>query len=74
MREHLQQRLEQLKKEFEAGRVQLEKKERQAAFLRETMRSIVEGIQVLYKLLSSGMSPAASSSEPAVQTSHRFGA
>lgn len=64
MREQLQQRLEQLKMEFEAGQGHLEEMERQAAFVRETMLRISGAIQVLEELLSSETLPAANGGEP----------
>jgi uncharacterized protein with von Willebrand factor type A (vWA) domain len=51
MREQLQARLETLKKEFEAGEVELEKVEKQRTYLRETMLRIGGAIQVLEEVL-----------------------
>jgi hypothetical protein len=74
MREQLQQRLEQLKKEFEAGQGWLEEMERQATFLRETMLRISGAIQVLEELVRGETLPAANGSESVGRAGHRVGA
>lgn len=53
MREQLQARLEELKREFEAGQARLRELETQEARLRETMLRISGAIQVLEEELSS---------------------
>jgi hypothetical protein len=63
MREQMQARLEVLKQEFEAGETELEKVEKQRAYLRETLLRIGGAIQVLEELLAG---------EPSVE--HRNGA
>jgi predicted nuclease with TOPRIM domain len=52
MREHLQARLEELKREFETGQARLRELEAQEARLRETMLRISGAIQVLEEELS----------------------
>ena len=52
MREQMQARLEVLKQEFEAGETELEKVEKQRAYLRETLLRIGGAIQVLEELLA----------------------
>ena len=56
MREQMQARLEVLKQEFEAGETELEKVEKQRAYLRETLLRIGGAIQVLEELLAGGPS------------------
>jgi hypothetical protein len=50
MREQIQIRLEELKKEFEIGQTRLQETERQQAMLRETLLRISGAIQVLEEL------------------------
>jgi len=52
MREQLQTRLEELKREYEAGQARLRELEAQAARLRETMLRISGAIQVLEETLA----------------------
>ena len=52
MREQLQQRLEELKKEFETGQARLHELEMQEAHLRETLLRISGAIQVLEESLA----------------------
>lgn len=52
MREQLQQRLEELKREFETGQTQLRQLETQEARLRETLLRISGAIQVLEETLA----------------------
>lgn len=52
MREQLQARLEELKREFELGQRRLQEVEAQAAALRETLLRISGAIQVLEEALS----------------------
>jgi hypothetical protein len=54
MREQMQLRLEELKKEFEIGQHRMQETERQQAMLRETMLRISGAIQVLEEALSNG--------------------
>ncbi len=51
MQEQLQKRLEQLKKEFEAGQARLRELENEQAFVRETMLRISGAVQVLEEAL-----------------------
>ena len=51
MREQLQLRIEELKKEFEVGQARLQETERQQVILRETLLRISGAIQVLEELL-----------------------
>ena len=53
MREQLQARLEELKREFETGQARLRELEAEGARLRETMLRISGAIQVLEEELSS---------------------
>lgn len=57
MKEQLQQRLEELKKEFETGQARLRELEAQQAYLRETMLRISGAIQVLEEALAQGAEP-----------------
>jgi hypothetical protein len=52
MCDQMQARLEVLKQEFEAGETELEKVEKQRAYLRETLLRIGGAIQVLEELLA----------------------
>lgn len=52
MREQLEQRLEELKKEFETGQARLREVEMQEARLRETLLRISGAIQVLEEALA----------------------
>ena len=52
MQEHIQTRLETLRQEFEAGRVELHALEMRQAALRETMLRIDGAVQVLEELLT----------------------
>ena len=52
MREQLQARVEELKREFEAGQARLRELETQEARLRETMLRISGAIQVLEEALA----------------------
>jgi len=52
MREHMQARLELLRKELEKGQVELQKVERQQTYLSETVLRISGAIQVLEELLT----------------------
>jgi hypothetical protein len=54
MREQMQFRLEELKKEFEIGHNRLQETERQQAMLRETLLRISGAIQVLEEVLANG--------------------
>jgi hypothetical protein len=54
MQGQMQTRIEALRKELEAGHAELEKVERQRAYLRETMLRISGAIQVLEELLAEG--------------------
>ena len=51
MREQLQRRLEELKKEYETGQARLRELESEAAFVRETLLRISGAIQVLQETL-----------------------
>ena len=52
MREQLQKRLEELKKEFEKGQAKLHEMEMQQSLLRETLLRISGAMQVLEELLT----------------------
>jgi predicted nuclease with TOPRIM domain len=52
MREQIQARLEELKKELETGQAELQKVEMQRTYLRETVLRIDGAIQVLEELLA----------------------
>jgi hypothetical protein len=52
MREQIQTRLEVLRKEFETGQAELDKAQKQAAYLRETVLRISGAVQVLEELLA----------------------
>jgi hypothetical protein len=52
MREQIQTRLEVLRKEFETGQAELDKAEKQLAYLRETLLRISGAVQVLEELLT----------------------
>jgi hypothetical protein len=54
MREQIQARLEQLKKELETGQAELQKVEMQRAYLHETVLRIGGAVQVLEELLTDG--------------------
>jgi hypothetical protein len=52
MHERIQTRLEVLRKEFETGQAELDKAEKQVAYLRETVLRISGAVQVLEELLA----------------------
>ena len=52
MREQIQARLEELKKELETGQAELQKVEMQRTYLRETVLRIDGAVQVLEELLA----------------------
>jgi hypothetical protein len=52
MREQIQIRLEELKKEFEIGQTQLQETEQRQAMLRETLLRISGAIQILEETLA----------------------
>ena len=52
MRQQIQNRLEVLRKEFETGQAELEKAEKQLAYLRETLLRISGAVQVLEEVLA----------------------
>jgi predicted nuclease with TOPRIM domain len=54
VRDQIQNRLAELKKEFEKGQVELQNMERQQAYLRETLFRISGAAQVLEELLAEG--------------------
>lgn len=56
MREHVQVRLELLRKELEKGQFELQKIENQRTYLHETILRIHGAIQVLEELLAEGKS------------------
>ncbi len=53
MREQLQTRLAELRREFETGQTKLKELEQQQAYLRETLLRISGAIQILEELLAS---------------------
>jgi predicted nuclease with TOPRIM domain len=71
MREQLQARLEELKREFETGQARLRELETQEARLRETMLRISGAIQVLEEALAEGIKSdeAATRAAPAAEQS-----
>jgi TolA-binding protein len=54
LREQLQQRLDELKKEFETGQARLHELEMQETRMRETLLRISGAIQVLEETLAAG--------------------
>jgi predicted nuclease with TOPRIM domain len=56
MREEIQARLEELKKELETGQAELQKVEVQRTYLHETVLRIGGAVQVLEELLREGQS------------------
>ena len=52
MRDHMQARLEMLRKELEKGQIELQKVESQRTYLYETLLQIRGAIQVLEELLA----------------------
>jgi hypothetical protein len=54
MREEIQARLEELKKELETGQAELQKVEMQRTYLHETVLRISGAVQVLEELLGEG--------------------
>ena len=54
MREQVQARLEELKKELETGQAELQKVEAQRTYLHETMLRISGAVQALEELLAQG--------------------
>lgn len=58
MQEQLQKRIDELKKEFQAGQARLRELETEQAYLRETMLRISGAIQVLEEMLGGGEAEA----------------
>lgn len=67
MQERLEQRLEELKAEFEKGQQTLEELETRAAEVRQTLLRISGAIQVLEEVLGSPEQPHENGSEPSAQ-------
>ena len=65
MREKAQMRLEVLKKELETGQAELERIEKQRAYLHETVLRISGAVQVLEELLTEGRAAEQDGSQPA---------
>lgn len=68
MREQLQTRLEELKKEFETGQNRLRELEAEMAYVRETMLRISGAIQVLEQMLQESEQSAEAETRPSIQT------
>jgi predicted nuclease with TOPRIM domain len=66
MREQLQTRLEELKKEFETGQNRLRELEAETAYVRETMLRISGAIQVLEQMLQESEQSAEAETRPRV--------
>jgi predicted nuclease with TOPRIM domain len=66
MREQLQTRLEELKKEFETGQNRLRELEAEMAYVRETMLRISGAIQVLEQMLQESDQSAEAETRPRV--------
>jgi predicted nuclease with TOPRIM domain len=66
MREQLQTRLEELKKEFETGQNRLRELEAEMAYVRETMLRISGAIQVLEQMLQESEQSAEAEIRPRV--------
>ena len=64
MREQLQARLEELKREFELGQRRLQEVEAQAAALRETLLRISGAVQVLEEALAEAPADGAHGQAP----------
>ena len=64
MRRQLEQRLNQLKAEFEAGQKLLAELEAKEASARETLQRLGEGIQVLEKKLAKAGQPTSGANPP----------
>lgn len=65
MQEQLRRRLEELKKEFEAGQARLRELESEQAYTREVLLRISGAIQVLEEALAQEAKPDEASSAPA---------
>jgi predicted nuclease with TOPRIM domain len=57
VQEQLQSRLDELKKEYEAGQARLRELETEAGYVRETMLRISGAIQVIQELLEKDKQP-----------------
>jgi prefoldin subunit 5 len=68
MREQLQARLDELKRQYQLGEGQLRELSRQEAALRETLLRITGAIQVLEELLSDPAAQNGDRGEPEVLT------
>jgi predicted nuclease with TOPRIM domain len=66
MREQIQTRLEELKKEFETGQNRLRELEAEMAYVRETMLRISGAIQVLEQMLQDSEQSAEAETRPRV--------
>jgi predicted nuclease with TOPRIM domain len=72
MKEYLQKRVEELKKEFEAGQARLRELETEQSYVRETLLRISGAVQVLEEVLASESQsgpPATNGAFEAVQVS-----
>lgn len=65
MREQLQARLDELKREFETGQARLRELEAESAHVRETLLRISGAVQVLEEALSSDHAAGAGRQDPA---------
>jgi hypothetical protein len=70
VRQQVQMRLEVLKKELESGQAELEKVEKQRAYLHETLLRISGAVQVLEELLAEGQPTGQDGAEPIGETLH----
>lgn len=57
MKEQLEQRLKELRAEYETGQARLRELEAEAGYVRETMLRIAGAIQVLQEMLGEGGGP-----------------
>jgi uncharacterized coiled-coil protein SlyX len=73
MRERLEQRLQELKDEFEKGQQTLEELEAQAAAVRQTLLRISGALQVLEEELGYASQPHGSSAELSVKETETAG-
>ncbi len=70
VREQAQMRLEVLKKELETGQAELERLEKQRAYLHETVLRISGAVQVLEELLTEGRAAEQNGAGPAEALHH----
>ena len=70
MKEQLEQRLKELKAEYETGQARLRELDAEAAYVRETLLRIAGAIQVLQEMLGEGRPPGEAAEPLSAEQAH----